>query len=111
MWGQYLSENVAISQYTKHVDICYRFVQEFILDAFLKIVFVRTEENDADIMTKNLRKDLFLTHSQKLMGEKSADFGADRKGVGEYRSQNQSCGTKLVKDGIDGETYGDSEKV
>ena len=57
MWGQYLSENVAISQYTKHVDICYRFVQEFILDAFLKIVFVRTEENDTDIMTKNLRKD------------------------------------------------------
>ena len=107
----FLSENVAISQRTKHVDIRYRFVQEFILDGFLKIVFVKTEENDADIMTKNLRKDLFLTHSEKLMGDKSMDFGVDRKGVGRYRSQNESCGTKIVENGIDGETTGDSEKV
>ena len=31
--------------------------------------------------------------------------------VGRYRSQNESCGTKIVENGIDGETTGDSEKV
>jgi len=33
-----MSENVSVSQRTKHVDIRYRFVQEFVLDGFIKII-------------------------------------------------------------------------
>ncbi len=36
----------------------YRFVQEFVLDGFLKIIFVRTAENDADIFAKKFGGDL-----------------------------------------------------
>ncbi len=48
----FMTENVAVSQRTKHIDVRYRFVQEFVMDEFLKIIFVRTAENQADIFTK-----------------------------------------------------------
>ena len=61
-WALLMSENVSVSTRTKHVDIRYRFVQEFVLVGFLKIVFVRTKMNDADIFTKNLGWDLYNYH-------------------------------------------------
>jgi len=66
----FMSENVSVSTRTKHVDIRYRFVQEFVLDGFLKIIFVRTKMNDADIFTKNLGEDLYNCHSRKMITEK-----------------------------------------
>jgi len=66
----FMSENVSVSQRTKHVDIRYRFVQEFVLDGFIKIIFVRTNNNDADIFTKNLGRDLHDCHSKKMVIEK-----------------------------------------
>jgi len=53
-----MSENVSVSQRTKHVDIRYRFVQDFVLDGFIKVICVRTNNNDSDIFTKNLGSDL-----------------------------------------------------
>ena len=52
------------------LDIRYRFVQEFVLDGFLKIIFVRTKMNDADIFTNNLGGDLYYCHSRKMITEK-----------------------------------------
>ena len=66
----FMSENVSISTKTKHVDIRYGFVQEFVLDGFLKINFVRTKMNDADIFTKNLGGVLYNCHSRKMITEK-----------------------------------------
>ena len=66
----FMSENVSVSNRTKHVDIRYRFVQEFVLDGFIKIIFVRTNNNDADIFTKNLGRDLHDCHSKKMVIEK-----------------------------------------
>ena len=45
----FMSENVSVSQRTKHVDVRYRFVQEFVFDGFIKVIFVKTENNDSDI--------------------------------------------------------------
>ena len=66
----FMSENVSVSQRTKHVDIRYRFVQEFVFDKFLKVIFVKTENNDSDIFTKNLGGDLYDHHSRKMIIEK-----------------------------------------
>ena len=66
----FMSENVSVSQRTKHVDIRYRFVQEFVLDRFIKVIFVKTENNDSDIFTKNLGGDLYERHSKKMIVEK-----------------------------------------
>ena len=66
----FMSENVSVSQKTKHIDIRYRFVQEFVFDRFIKVIFVKTEDNDSDIFTKNLGGDSFERHSKKMIVEK-----------------------------------------
>jgi len=38
----FMAKNVSMSFRTKHVDVCYHFVREFIEDGFIKIVFVQT---------------------------------------------------------------------
>jgi hypothetical protein len=63
----FMAENVAVSQRTKHIDVRYRFVQEFVMDGFLKIIFVRTGDNDADIFTKNLSGDLHEKHRNNMV--------------------------------------------
>jgi hypothetical protein len=65
-----MSENLAVSQCTKQVDIRYKFVNEFVEDGFLRIIFVRSKNNDADMFTKNLKGELHEKHSKKMIGEK-----------------------------------------
>ena len=65
--AMYLSNNYATSQRTHHIDTCYHFVQEFIEDGIIKIKFVRSEENKADIFTKNVNQTLFQKHKQNFV--------------------------------------------
>ena len=51
----FLAEN-ATGQRTKHVDIRYHYVREFVDEGVNKIVFVRSEENEADLFTKSLNE-------------------------------------------------------
>ena len=65
----FMSENVAISNRTKHVDVRYHFVREFVQDGFIKVIFVKSEENDADLFNKNLGSELHWKHANKLLGK------------------------------------------
>jgi len=65
----YLANNYATSQRTKHIDIRAHFLREFIKDGILKVVFIRSEENDADIFTKNTTEELFHLHASKNVEE------------------------------------------
>ena len=67
----FMSENVSTTGRTKHVDIRYHFVREYIEDGFIKIIFVKTAENDADIFTKNVDAETFKRHSKKLLRNKT----------------------------------------
>jgi hypothetical protein len=53
-----MAENVTTSTRTRHVDVRYHFVREFVEDGFIKIIFVRTTENNADMFTKNATGEL-----------------------------------------------------
>ena len=66
----FLSENITTSNNTKHVDIRAKFVKEYVEDGTLKIVFVRSENNRSDIMTKNLGGPLFKRHSDTLVAKR-----------------------------------------
>jgi len=64
----FMAENNSTNGRTKHIDIRYRFVNEYVDDKFVEIVFVGTKENVADLFTKNttgsvhnLLKDGFLS--------------------------------------------------
>ena len=61
----YIGNNYTTSQRTKHIDIRAHFVREFIEDGIIKVIFIRSEDNDADIFTKNTTEELFKKHSTK----------------------------------------------
>lgn len=67
----FMSKNITTSNRTKHVDIRTKYVNEYVEDGILKIIFVKSEDNDSDIMTKNLGGDLYSKHSKKLIKNKS----------------------------------------
>ena len=50
----YLSKRATSSNRTRHIDTRYHFVREYIKNGILKIVFVKSKDNDADIIMKNL---------------------------------------------------------
>ena len=62
----YLSKNATTGNRTKHIDTRYHFVREYIEDGIVKVVFVRSEDNDADIFTKNLNGETFEKHSTSI---------------------------------------------
>jgi len=48
----FMAENVSTSTRTKHVNVHYHFVREFIKEGFIRIIFVRTKDNKADIFQR-----------------------------------------------------------
>ena len=65
----FLGNNVAISDRTKHIDIRAKFVTQMCLDGFLKVIFVKSENNDSDIFTKKLPSELYHKHARKMVSE------------------------------------------
>lgn len=63
----WMSQNANASARTKHIDIRTKYVNEYCEDGVLKIIFVKSAENDSDIMTKNLGGELHSKHSNKLI--------------------------------------------
>ena len=63
----YLAKNRVLSNRTKHIGVRYHFVREYIEDGIIKIIFVRSKDNDADMFTKNLQKELFNKHRKNVM--------------------------------------------
>ena len=49
----WLANNSSVSERTKHFDLREHFVREIIKDQVTEINFVKSAENDSDIMTKN----------------------------------------------------------
>ena len=68
----FMAESLTTSQHTKHVDIHYHFVCEFVEDGFIRIIFVQTMENTADIFTKNVSRLLHEKHSGESVGTKES---------------------------------------
>ena len=49
-----ISENCSSGVKTMHINTIYHFIREHIEDGFIKTFFVRIEENDAGIFTKDV---------------------------------------------------------
>ena len=56
MGAIYMSENDGLKK-SRHIDIRYHFIREYVDQGIVKIVFVKSEDNKADTFTKNLKKD------------------------------------------------------
>ena len=71
----YLGLNRSTSQRTKHIDIRYHYVREFIDEGIVKVVFVSTKMNDADIFTKNVTSEIFSRVSKELLVSRNVITG------------------------------------
>ena len=60
----FMGQNVTTSLQTKRGDICTKYVHEYVEDGIMKIIFVMSEDNTSDIMTKNIHGDLYDKPSQ-----------------------------------------------
>ena len=66
----FMGNNAKASLRTKHIDVRYHFIREYIVDGTVEIIFVPSENNDADIFTKNVGKEAHNKHSMKFMKER-----------------------------------------
>ena len=70
MGAIFMSKNINTSSRSKHIDVRTKYVNEYVEDGKLKIIYVKTEDNDSDLYTKNLGSELHLKHSSKIVGPK-----------------------------------------
>jgi hypothetical protein len=73
----FMSENVSTSSRTKHTDTRYHFVREFVEEGFVKIVFVRSEDNISDPFTKNTPGSIYEKHTAEFVAEKESLLNGD----------------------------------
>ena len=62
----FMASNITTFCHTKDVDIRYKYVNEYVEDRVVKIVFVKSDDNDSNILTKNLNAELHVKHSKKV---------------------------------------------
>ena len=63
----FLTQNAKASARTKHIDVKYHFTRDYIVDGVVMIKFVKSEENDSDIFTKNTSRETFHRHEEKFI--------------------------------------------
>ena len=73
----FLSYNAKNSNRTKHVDIQAHFVWQYVEDGVVKVIFICSEENEADTFTKNVSGKIF----RRLAIKNLESVDANRKDV------------------------------
>jgi hypothetical protein len=62
----FLVKNKQVSQRTKHIDVRHHYVRELYEKKQLEVRFIRSEENHADLLTKNLPEEMFVRHTKAI---------------------------------------------
>ena len=63
-----VANNNKLTPRMKHVDIKYHFVQNYVQDGLLRILYIRTGDMVADALTKHLGSNLVGKHSKSMFG-------------------------------------------
>ena len=65
--GAIFIANNPVTKRTKHIHVRYLLVREYVKDGVIMIQFVRSEDNDSDIMTKNTSEAVHSKHRNKMI--------------------------------------------
>jgi hypothetical protein len=57
----FIASNAVQEKWTKHIDIRYHYIWEVVETGKVKLAFVQIDQNLADMFTKNLSRDKFLS--------------------------------------------------
>ena len=71
--AMFLANNSVLSQRTKHISVRHHFIREYVEEGVVKIIFVKSKLNTADIFTKSLGQELFLRHRNDIMDGRNND--------------------------------------
>jgi hypothetical protein len=63
----FMAENPSSGVRTRHIDTRYHFIREHVEESFIKIIFVKTNENDVDIFVKNVNKETYEKRVVKFL--------------------------------------------
>ena len=63
----FLTENRNSGEKTKHIDVKYHYIREQIDEGLIQVRFVKSQENLADLFTKNLKGETYKYHADKLL--------------------------------------------
>jgi hypothetical protein len=63
----FVAENASATKHTRHIEARYHFVREFIIDGNIKIIFVMSKDNIADMFTKNVISEIFEEHIDNFL--------------------------------------------
>jgi len=63
-----MANNPTMSPANKHIELRHHFIREQVLRNNIQLVYTRTEDNSADLFTKNLSLPLFSKHVGRIMG-------------------------------------------
>ena len=67
----FMAENNTATQRTRHIDARYHFVRKYILEGYIKIQFVRSEDNYSDVFTKNVKQDVYQRHYPTYLSDRT----------------------------------------
>jgi ketol-acid reductoisomerase len=67
--AMFMAQNSFSGVRTRHVDTRYHFVRENLDDGIIKIEFVKFNENQSDIFTKNITQEIYERHVQTFLEE------------------------------------------
>jgi len=70
MGAIFMLENKSSNKRTRHVDVRYRFVTDWIEKKLIEVIFVRTKENISDGFTKNVNRETYQNHTPHYVQEK-----------------------------------------
>ena len=65
----FMAENSSSGVRKRHIDTRYFFIHEHMEDGFIKIVFVRTDDDDTDIFTKDMNRETYEKHVVSFLGK------------------------------------------
>ena len=67
----FMAENASATGRTRHISVKYHHVREAIVEGIVKIIFVTSEENLADLFTKNVKAIVYNEHKHKMISERT----------------------------------------
>ena len=103
----WLSNNRTTSDKTKHIDIRTSFVEEYQEDEKINIKFVKSENNEADLYTKNTTNIIFQRHQKKLVWDKEAVNKEERQEESQELIQDEKSTGRMLKSKSDQERQTD----
>jgi len=73
----FLSHSAKVSSRTKHIQLKTHFIREYIEKNVVKVIFVRSLENDSDVWTKNTAEAIYSKHLDKFMEKRNDEIRED----------------------------------